>query len=86
MIMKGNNDWNTSVSRTVEVTITVTKHGDVWFDFYEPESGDDSRIFTTMDNLNNEESRVGGELLSWAELMADEVDDLDVDDDESEVG
>lgn len=84
MIMKGNNDWNTSVSKTVEVTITVTKNGNVWFDFYETESGDDYRISTALSDLSEEESRVGTELLSWAELMSDELNDLNGE--ESEVG
>ena len=65
------------LEKTVEVTITVTEGGMVAFDYYEPESGDMYRVVTDSDTMCEEESRVGTEILSWASLMLDELDELE---------
>lgn len=67
------NPWTTRVEKTVVVTITLDGTGSACFDFLEPESGDVSRIVTTLEDFVEEECRVGGELLSWLPLMADEM-------------
>lgn len=61
------------MEKTVSVTIMLDRNGMAAFTFHEPESGDISRIVTTLEDCAEEECRVGGELLSWLSLMADEM-------------
>lgn len=68
------------LEKTVEVTITVTDGGMVAFDYYEPESGDMYRVVTDSCGMCEEESRVGTEILSWASLMLDELEDIEEED------
>ena len=68
--MRGN-----CLTKTVEVTIVLSEHGDVRFYYYEPESGDRSRISTSLERMAEETTRVGTEIMSWASLMADELED-----------
>ena len=62
------------LSMEFDVTVMLDVDGNVQFEFYHPESGDFSRICTTLKNADEEETRVGGELLSWLPLMADMVE------------
>ena len=68
------NPWTTRIEKTVVVTIELDGTGSARFTFHEPESGDTSRIVTTLEDCAEEECRVGGELLSWLPLMADEIE------------
>lgn len=66
------------LEKTVEVTITVTEGGMVAFDYYEPQSGDMYRVVTDSESMYEDEtSRVGTEILSWASLMLDELEDME---------
>ena len=62
------------IEKTIDVTVMLDRNGLACFTFYEPESGDISRVVTTLEDCAEEESRVGGELLSWLSLMKDELD------------
>ena len=62
------------MEKNIEVNIMLDANGMASFTFYEPESGDMSRVVTTLENCAEEEDRVGGELLSWLSLMKDEMD------------
>lgn len=66
--------YGNCITKTVEVTITLSEHGDVRFDYYEPESGDMFRVSTSLERMAEDETgRVGTEIMSWASLMADEM-------------
>lgn len=68
------------ISMIFEVTVKLDVDGNAWFEFYHPESGDFSRVCTTLKNADEEETRVGGELLSWLPLMADMVEEQEWED------
>ena len=68
------NPWTTRIEKTVVVGITLDLDGTARFEFYEPESGETSRIVTTLEDCAEEECRIGGELLSWLSLMTDEME------------
>lgn len=63
----------TYTTRTLEVTITLHKNGHAMVEFYDTESGDYYPLSEDdWSELANDE-RVGSEIGSWLELMADEV-------------
>lgn len=64
------------IEKNIHVTISVDIEGKVRFDFYEPESGDLSRICGDMADSSELEYRVGAELTAWATIAADELDEM----------
>ncbi len=63
------------MKKLIEVTIVLCKDGSVDYEFYEPESGDFSRISTTLLESGDIEKKIGEEMLSWLPLMADEMEE-----------
>ena len=64
------------LNKVLEVTVTVDEKGNVMIEYYEPESGDYTSHKTTLNDAINCREKVGNEILSWATLMADELDDV----------
>ena len=65
------------MEKEISVTISLKPDGSVRFEFYENESGDFFSVCTTLDSMQEEECRVGTELMSWVSLMADEMEEGD---------
>lgn len=65
------------MKKLIEVTIVLGKNGAVDYEFYEPESGDFTRVSTTLQESGEIEKKIGEELLSWLTLMADEMEEQD---------
>ena len=71
------------MERTITVTINLKKNGEASFNFLDLESGDESTYRTTLGDKNDDVNEcVGGELMSWLELMEVIMDNSDDDEEE----
>ena len=65
------------MEKEISVTIHLESDGFISFNFYESESGDSYTVCTTLETMQEEENRIGTELMSWVSLMVDEMEEGD---------
>ena len=68
-------DEKITLERTITVTITLDQDGHAAVEFYDNESGDCFTISGESYHEIVDDDRVGTEIGSWLELMADELDE-----------
>lgn len=69
------NTWTKRVSRRLDLTLTVDERS-YSIDEYD-ESGDSyGMVFSRSENMDEVAHRIGMEILSWFDLMTDELDEL----------
>lgn len=72
-----------TLEKSLDVVITVRKYDweddiDISFDFYDHQSGDSFGICTSKKHKEDENERVGTELMSYAEDLLEEIGDMEV--------